>query len=60
MAHKTFVKLAFVASSRPNATEALEELVSIYGNVAPEDADAIIPLGGDGFMLEHCAAFFRS
>ena len=57
MAHKTFEKLAFVASSRPNATEALEELVSIYGNVAPEDADAIIPLGGDGFMLETLRRF---
>ena len=52
MAHKNFKKLAFVASSRPIAKEALEELVAIYGNVAPEDADAIIPLGGDGFMLE--------
>ena len=47
-----FKKLAFVASSRPDAKEALDELVAIYGNVEPTEADAIIPLGGDGFMLE--------
>lgn len=52
MGHPTFKKLAFVASNRPLAQEALAELLSRYGNVAPEEADAIIPLGGDGFMLE--------
>ncbi len=52
MGHRTFDKLAFVASRRPEAQEALDELASIYGNVDPKDADAIIPLGGDGFMLE--------
>lgn len=52
MAQNKFEKLAFVASSRPSAKEALEELVSIYENVEASEADAIIPLGGDGFMLE--------
>jgi len=52
MAHPRFKKLAFTASSRPSAQEALKELISIYGNVSPSEADAIIPLGGDGFMLE--------
>lgn len=52
MGQQTFEKLAFVASGRPNAKEAMDELVSIYGNVDAADADAIIPLGGDGFMLE--------
>ncbi len=52
MPNTSFEKLAFVASSRRSAKEALEELVSIYGNVDAADADAIIPLGGDGFMLE--------
>ncbi len=52
MGHRNFEKLAFVASSRSNAQEALKELVSLYGNVDPAEADAIIPLGGDGFMLE--------
>jgi NAD+ kinase len=52
MGHQTFKKLAFVASNRPSAKDALEELVAIYGNTTPEKADAIVPLGGDGFMLE--------
>jgi len=52
MVNQTFEKLAFVASTRPSAKEALEELVEIYGNVDAAEADAIIPLGGDGFMLE--------
>ena len=52
MGHPNFEKLAFVASSRPSAKKAMEELVSIYGNVDAAEADAIVPLGGDGFMLE--------
>ena len=52
MANQTFEKLAFVASNRPDAQDAMDELVSLYGNVDAADADAIIPLGGDGFMLE--------
>jgi len=52
MVHPRYEKLAFTASSRPSAQEALKELVSIYGNVDTSDAHAIIPLGGDGFMLE--------
>lgn len=48
----TFEKLAFVASSRHSAQQALDELISKYGNVDAGEADAIIPLGGDGFMLE--------
>ena len=52
MATQSFEKLAFVASSRPNAKEAMDELVAKYGNVDATEADALIPLGGDGFMLE--------
>ncbi len=52
MSQEKFQKFAFTASSRPSAKEALEELTAIYGNVDPSEADAIIPLGGDGFMLE--------
>lgn len=51
MGTQSFEKLAFVASSRPDAKDAMDELVSIYGNVDAAEADAIIPLGGDGFML---------
>jgi NAD+ kinase len=44
-------KIAFVASSNPAAQSALEALVARYGNSRPEDADVIVALGGDGFML---------
>jgi len=52
MAKDKFEKLAFVASTRPSAKEAMAELISLYGNVDAAEADAIVPLGGDGFMLE--------
>ena len=44
--------LAFVAADTPAAQHALAELRERYPNVAPEAAEIIIPLGGDGFMLE--------
>ena len=49
---KTYEKLAFQSSGRPAAKAAETALVKRYGNVAAEEADAIISLGGDGFMLE--------
>jgi NAD+ kinase len=45
------MKLAYFAGKKPRAQKALEELKSAYGSVAPEEADAIIVLGGDGTML---------
>ncbi|HZZ37402.1 MAG TPA: NAD(+)/NADH kinase, partial [Caulobacteraceae bacterium] len=45
-------RLAFVASDRPEATAARARLAKIYGEVAEDEADAIVALGGDGFMLE--------
>ena len=44
-------KLALLASSAPDAQEALVALGSRYAHVPPEEADVIIALGGDGFML---------
>lgn len=44
--------LAFVASTRPEAQQALSEFTSRYGQSAIENADLIVALGGDGFMLE--------
>lgn len=46
-----FKKLAIHASHKPRAQKALEELIGLYGNHKPEDADAIVVLGGDGSML---------
>ncbi|MGH6734869.1 MAG: NAD kinase [Methyloceanibacter sp.] len=48
----SFDKIAFVASDTKEAEDALKTLARRYGNVAPEDADAIVALGGDGLMLQ--------
>jgi NAD+ kinase len=45
-------RLAFVASDRPEAEAARNALADRYGEVPVEDADVIVALGGDGFMLE--------
>lgn len=47
----SFKKLAFLSSGTPHAEEARRRLVEKYGDVAPEDADCIVALGGDGLML---------
>ncbi|KEQ06781.1 MAG: NAD kinase [Alphaproteobacteria bacterium] len=43
--------LSFCASSAPEALAAREELIGIYGNISDNDADVVVALGGDGFML---------
>ena len=45
-------RIAFVAAETPVATEALDRLVARYSNCSMAQADIIVPLGGDGFMLE--------
>lgn len=44
--------MGFVASEADAAREALERLTRRYGAIAIEDADIVVALGGDGFMLE--------
>lgn len=46
------LRMALVASGAPSAQEALRILEQRYGNHRPDDADVIVVLGGDGFMLE--------
>jgi NAD+ kinase len=46
------VRICFTASARPAAREALDRLTRRYGQHRPEDAEVIVPLGGDGWMLE--------
>ncbi len=48
----TETKVAFMAARGPRAQRALTSLVERYGQNQPEDADIIVALGGDGFMLE--------
>ena len=50
-------KLHFVASAAPEAQSALVSLHERYGDAGPENADVIVALGGDGFMLETIHTF---
>lgn len=45
-------EIAFIASDRPDAQNALENLTRIYGNAPRDEAAYIVALGGDGTMLE--------
>lgn len=52
------VSIAFVASDAPKAQAAKTELERKYPHEqAPEDADVIVVLGGDGFMLHNLRTF---
>ena len=53
-------RVAFVASDAEAAQLALAELRDEYGVVDPEEAEIIVPLGGDGFMLETVHRFVSS
>ena len=44
--------IAFLASDTALSQDAKARLESLYGAFAPEDADVIVALGGDGFMLQ--------
>lgn len=46
------LRIAFVASDRPEAAAARDRLAALYGSGDPAAADVIVALGGDGFMLE--------
>lgn len=45
-------RICFVASIAPEAQAALQAMSARYVQHAPEDADVICALGGDGFMLQ--------
>src|SRR5688572_14119829 len=46
------MKLAFTASARPEAQDALRRLRHLYGDVGEAEADVVVALGGDGHMLD--------
>jgi len=50
-------RLAIVVSGAPGTQDALDNLRRRYGNVDPEDADVIVAVGGDGFMIESLHRF---
>jgi NAD+ kinase len=57
---KATPRLAFVASSAPDAELALQRLRRFYGQAEMDEADVIIALGGDGMMLQTLHRFFGS
>ena len=53
-------RIAAVAADTEAAQQALRELCSRYFCVPPEDAEIIVSLGGDGFMLETLHRFLST
>ena len=45
------MKICFVSFPLEKNIEAQEKLIKKYGNYEPEEADFIVALGGDGFIL---------
>ncbi|HWL05675.1 MAG TPA: NAD kinase [Xanthobacteraceae bacterium] len=48
----SYERIAFMASPSAEAEEARQRLVARYGSANPDEADVIVALGGDGFMLQ--------
>jgi NAD+ kinase len=57
---KHYDRIAFVASPGTEAQQALEQLTKTYGNHAPDQADVVVALGGDGLMLQTLHRQMRS
>jgi len=45
-------RIAFLASPAEDAQAACAQLVARHGDVPPDEADVLVALGGDGFMLQ--------
>jgi NAD+ kinase len=52
MTASRYDKIAFVASSAPDAIAARGRLAKAYGNAPEAEANVVVALGGDGFMLQ--------
>lgn len=55
-----YERIAFVASTSPEAIEARDRLAARYGDTAPAKADVVVALGGDGLMLQTLHALMRT
>ncbi|KHJ54097.1 inorganic polyphosphate kinase [Aureimonas altamirensis] len=51
---------AFLASDTPEAQSALARLTALYDGAPADDADVIVALGGDGFMLQVLHRYMNS
>jgi NAD+ kinase len=56
----SYERIAFVASPIAEAQAAHVQLCRRYDNAAPEAADVIVALGGDGFMLQTLHQFMET
>ena len=56
----SYERIAFVASPIAEAQAARAQLSKTYGAAKPAEADVIVALGGDGFMLQTLHDFMRS
>lgn len=57
--HRNTASYAFVCSEGERAQRAHKTLTRIYGGIQPADADIIVALGGDGFMLRALQRYAR-
>ena len=55
-----FSKIRFVSSDTPDAVVSAKRLIEIYGQATAEDANVVVALGGDGFMLQTIHENFAS
>jgi NAD+ kinase len=53
-------RIAFIASDVDDAGAAEARLAARYGSVAPEEAEVIVALGGDGLMLQTLHTFMNT
>jgi len=53
-------KIAFLSSPVPDALKAKATFEALYPSVTPENADVLVALGGDGFMLETMHAYLKT
>lgn len=54
-----YERIAFAASRIGPAQEALQALTDEYGQTDPSEADVVVALGGDGFMLQTLHRYMR-
>ncbi|HEX8418006.1 MAG TPA: NAD kinase [Methylobacterium sp.] len=57
---RRFQRIAFIASPTPDARDAADALMRRYDHVAPEEADVVVALGGDGLMLQALHRFMEA
>ena len=51
------MKFHFLSSNNPEAKEAENKLINIHGQNSVDEADYIIPIGGDGLLLRSLHSF---